>query len=139
MPPLPQGVAQKPKRLPGPPPYATVPGERYVLPTTLLHHGGLYEYCLVDVEQARRWLLAGPSRSWLTHPMLHEAFERLMGFLTPPPCHGALPQLGYHDDALVFIVEGYETLPDLRRGNSRLVQALVDEERFSLGLLRRLA
>jgi hypothetical protein len=39
----------------------------------------------------------------------------------------------------VFIVEGYETLPDLRRGNSRLVQALVDEERFSLGLLRRLA
>jgi hypothetical protein len=71
--------------------------------------------------------------------MLHEAFERLMGFLTPPPCRGPLPQLGYHDDALVFIVEGYETLPDLRRGNSRLVQALVDEERFSLGLLRRLA
>ena len=44
--------------------YPTTQGNRYLLPCHLLHHGGLYEYVLLDVEQARRWLLvgrAGPS------------------------------------------------------------------------------
>lgn len=127
-----------PRRFPGPTPYAAGKGERYVLPTTLLHHGGLYEYVLIDLAQARRWLEAGPWRSWLTHPMLHEAFERLFGAL-PPPAKGPLPQLGYHDDALCFLVEGYETLPDLRRGDSHAITRLVEKERFTLGLLRRLA
>ena len=122
-----------------PSPYALAAGKRYLLPTTLLHHGGLYEYVLIDVEQARRWLLAGPAQSWLTHPFLHRAFEDLIGFLTPPPCRGRLPVLDYHDDALVFSLEGYETLPDLKRGDSRRVRQLVGAEQYTLGLLRRLA
>ena len=121
------------------PPYPHPDGQRYLLPTTLLHHGGLYEYVLIDVQQARHWLLAGPCRSYLTHPMLYEVFEFLMGFATPCPTRGPLPPLGYHDDALCFLVEGYATLPDLKRGDSRRVRAMVDEECYSLGLLRRLS
>jgi hypothetical protein len=124
---------------PKPSPYAVAAGKRYLLPTTLLHHGGLYEYVLVDVEQARRWLLAGPCTSFLGHPFLHEALERVIGFVTPPPQRGPLPVLDYHDDALCFVVEGYETLPDLKRGDSRRVRELVDAEHYTLGLLRRLA
>ena len=122
-----------------PAPYPSPLGQRYLLPCHLLHHGGIYEYVLIDVEQARRWLLAGPSRSWLTHPFLHQAFEDVMGFYTPPAEKGPLPVLGYHDDALVFQLDGYETLPDLKRGDSRQVRQLVDEQRWTMGLLRRLA
>ena len=114
-------------------------GTRYVLPCHLLSYGGLYEYVLIDVAQARHWLLAGPAQSFLTHPFLHRAFEDLMGFLTPPPQRGRLPALGYHDDALVFQLEGYETLPDLKRGDSRKVRQVVEAGHFTLGLLRRLA
>lgn len=124
---------------PSPSAYAELPGQRYLLPCTLLHHGGRYEYVLIDVAQARQWLLAGPCVSYLTHPMLHAAFQCLVGFATPPPQRGPLPQLGYHDDALCFIVQGYETLPDLRRGDSRRVQALVEGDLWTMGLLRRLA
>lgn len=122
-----------------PAPYPSPLGKRYVLPCHYLTHGGIYEYVLVDAAQARRWLLAGPCGSYLTHPFLHRAFEDLIGFLTPPPQRGPLPQLGYHDDALVFVIEQYETLPDLRRGDSKAIKRLVEEQRFSLGLLRRLS
>ena len=114
-------------------------GNRYILPCHLLHYGGLYEYVLIDVQQARLWLLAGPAISYLTHPFMHAAFEYLMGLLTPPGTKKPLPALGYHDDALVFQLEGYETLPDLKRGDSRQVKQLVEEERYTLGLLRRLS
>lgn len=114
-------------------------GQRYVLPCHLLHHGGLYEYVLIDVAQARHWLLAGPCTSYLTHPFLHAAFETIIGFLTPPGTKKPLPALGYHDDALIFVVDGYETLPDHRRGDSRKVRQLVEEQRYTIGLLRRLA
>lgn len=114
-------------------------GTRYILPCHLLHYGGLYEYVLVDVAQARFWLLAGPCVNYLTHPFLHAAFEDLMGFLTPPGTKKPLPALGYHDDALVFQLEGYEMLPDLKRGDSRQVRQLVDDGHFTLGLLRRLS
>ena len=119
--------------------YPTPHGQRFLLPTTLLHHGGLYEYVLIDLAQARFWLLAGPCVSFLTHPFLHAAFEQLIGFLTPPGAKGPLPSLGYHDDALVFQLEGYETLPDLKRGDSRKVRELVEREQYTIGLLRRLA
>lgn len=122
-----------------PPPYPPGEGQRYLLPCHLLHHGGLYEYVLIDVAQARRWMLAGPCRSFLSHPMLAAAFERLMGFLTPPPQKGRLPVLDYHDDAMIFVVEGYETLPDLRRGDSHKVRELVDRDQYTIGLLKRLA
>ena len=122
-----------------PAPYPSPLGQRYLLPCHLLHHGGLYEYVLIDVHQARRWVMSGPLMSFLTHPFLHQAFEDVMGFLTPPPQRGPLPVLGYHDDALCFLVEGFETLPDLRRGDSRKVRQLVAAERWTLGLLRRLA
>lgn len=128
-----------PRHVPSSSLYEVPHGSRYVLPTTLLHHGGLYEYVLIDVDQARRWLLAGPAVSFLTHPFLHEAFERLIGCVTPPPAKGRLPVLGYHDDALVFMVESYETLPDLKRGDSHAITRLVEEEHFTLGLFRRLA
>ena len=120
-------------------PYPHPDGQRYLLPTTLLHHGGLYEYVLIDVQQARHWLLAGPCVSFLTHPFLHAEFEQLIGFLTPPGAKGPIPALGYNDDALVFQLAGYETLPDLKRGDSRRVRELVDAECYSLGLLRRLS
>lgn len=114
-------------------------GNRYVLPCHLLHYGGLYEYVLIDVAQARHWLLAGPAQSFLSHPFLHRAFEDLMGFLTPPPQRGRLPVLSYADDALIFVVEQYETLPDLKRGDSRRVRQLIEEGHYAIGLLRRLA
>jgi hypothetical protein len=110
-----------------------------VLPCTLLVYGGTYEYFLVDIHAARRWLLAGPCQSWLTHPMMHAAFQDLIGFGTPPPERGPLPALSSTDDALVFQLEGYETLPDLRRGNSKTIKRLVEEDRWTMGLLRRLA
>jgi hypothetical protein len=119
--------------------YETPPARRYLLPCHLLFYGGLYEYVLIDVPAARRWLLAGPCMSFLTHPMLHAAFQDLIGFLTPPPERGPLPALGFHDDALCFIVQGYETLPDLRRGDSKAIRRLVEEQRWTMGLLRRLA
>ena len=122
-----------------PSPYAVAAGNRYLLPCHLLSRGGLYEYVLIDVAQARRWIMSGPLVSYLTHPFLHEAFERLMGFFTPPAERGPLPALSYNDDALVFQLQGYETLPDLKRGDSRRVRELVEAEKFSLGLLRRLA
>ena len=120
-------------------PYPFPPGRRYLLPCHLLCYGGLYEYVLIDVAQGRNWLLAGPCVSFLTHPFLHAAFERLMGFLTPPGAKKPLPALGYHDDALVFLVEGYETLPSLARGDSRKVKQIVEDGHYTLGLLRRLA
>lgn len=120
-------------------PYPVPPGRRYLLPCHLLHHGGLYEYVLIDVAQARHWLLSGPCVSFLTHPFLHAAFEALMGFLTPPGTKNPLPALSYQDDALCFIVDGYETLPDLKRGDSTKVRQLVDEGHYTCGLLRRLA
>ena len=81
----------------------------------------------------------GPCRSFLTHPFLNRAFEDVIGLYPPPPCRGRLPVLDYHDDALIFVLEGYETLPDLKRGDSRRVRELVAEERYTMGLLRRLA
>lgn len=130
-------TATAPATLPAPagPP----PGCRYLLPTTLLSHGGIYEYVLIDVAQARQWLLAGPCQSFVTHPMLHAALQTIIGFCLPPRRYGPLPHLGSHDDALCFVVAGYETLPDLRRGDSRQVQALVEGDLWTLGLLRRLA
>ena len=114
-------------------------GRRYLLPCTYLDYGGLYEYVLVDVPKARQWLLAGPVQGHISHPMLFHALLKIIGFMLPPPQRGPLPALGYQDDALCFIVEGYETLPDLRRGDSKAIRRLVEEERFTLGLLRRLA
>lgn len=114
-------------------------GERYVLPCPLLGLGGLYEYVLVDAAQACQWLLAGPCRSWMTHPLLRRALEQLVGVASPWPCHDPWPVLGYHDDALIFQVEGYETLPQQLRGSSQRVTRLLKEGRWTLGLLRRLA
>lgn len=119
--------------------YPAPPGERYLLPCPLFSVGGLYEYVLVDVEQARRWLLAGPCRSWLTHPLLRRALERLVGLVTPWPCREPWPVIGYHDDCLLFQVEGYETLPQQLRGSSARITRMLEEERWTLGLLRRLA
>ena len=120
-------------------PYPHPHGRRYLMPCSFLFYGGLYEYCLVDLAQARTWLLAGPAQSFLSHPLLHEAFERLMGFFTPRAQRGPLPALSYHDDCLCFVVEHYETLPDLKRGDSQQITRLIDEQRYTLGLLRRLA
>ena len=119
--------------------YPPVQGRRYLLPCPVLFYGGLYEYVLIDVHAARRWMLAGPVQSHISHPFLHAAFEWLMGFFTPPAERGPLPALSYHDDALCFVVDGYDTLHDLRRGDSKQVQELVEEERYSMGLLRRLS
>ena len=135
----PRTTNQRPETSDDPARYPHPQGTRYILPCHLLHYGGLYEYLLIDVAQARLWLLAGPATSYLTHPFLHAAFEGLIGFLTPPGVKKPLPALGYHDDALCFIVEGYETLPDLKRGDSRTVRQLVEEERYTFGLLRRLS
>ena len=66
-------------------------------------------------------------------------FEELIGFLTPPGAKGPIPALEYNDDALVFQLAGYETLPDLKRGDSRRVRDLLEREQYTLGLLRRLA
>ena len=68
--------------------YPTPQGQRYLLPCHLLHHGGLWEYVLVSVEQARRWLLAGPCQSFVSHHMLREALERILGCLTRPRRRG---------------------------------------------------
>jgi hypothetical protein len=114
-------------------------GRRYLLPCTFLEYGGLYEYVLVDLPQARQWLLAGPVQGHISHPFLFQALLHLIGFMIPPPQRGPLPSLGYHDEALVFQLEGYETLPDLRRGDSQAIRRLVEEDRFTMGLLRRLA
>jgi hypothetical protein len=129
----------EPKRLPDPPPYAVQPGKRYVLPCPVLGLGGLYEYVLVDAAAARRWLLAGPCVSYLTHPLLKAEFDRVMGFFTPWPRRGALPRLDYHDDALLFQVEGYELLHLQTRGDSRRLRELVEQGAYTLGFLRHLA
>lgn len=115
------------------------PGRRYLLPCTFLDYGGLYEYVCIDIPQAREWLLAGPCQGHISHPMLFEALLRLIGFMLPPPVRGPLPSLTPYDDALCFVVEGYETLAWQSRGDSRHIARLVEECRYSLGLLRRLA
>lgn len=123
----------------GPAPYPHPDGQRFLLPCHYLFYGGMYEYVAIDVAQARRWLLSGPYLSWLSHPFLHEAFDRLMGFVTPPAQRRRLPALGYHDDALVFVACGFEMLPDLKHGDSRTMKQIVEEHRYTLGLLRRLS
>jgi hypothetical protein len=120
-------------------PYPPTPGARYLLPCPLLGTGGLYEYVLVDAAQARQWLLSGPCVSYVTHPLLRLALERLVGIVTPLPTREPWPVLGYHDDALVFQVEGYETLPQHLRGSSQRLRTLLEEGRWTLGLLRKLA
>jgi hypothetical protein len=99
--------------------------------------GGLYEYVLIDTPQATRWLAAGVYVSCVTHPFLAGAIEELTGRVLPPP-QRRLPLLGYADDALIFQVEGYETLERQITGDIRRIRVLVDEERFTFGLLRRL-
>lgn len=118
---------------------AEAPGRRYLLPCPLLGTGGVFDYELIDAAQARQWLLAGPCRSWLTHPLLRWALETLVEIVTPWPCRAPWPVLGYHDAALLFQVEGYETLPQQLRGSSQRITRLIEEERWTLGLLRRLA
>lgn len=113
-------------------------GRRYLLPCTYLDYGGLYEYVLIDVPQARQWLLAGPVQGFISHPLLFNALLKLIGFMLPPPERGPLPSLSCHDDALCFVVAQYETLALLSKGNSRQIQRLVEEHRYTLGLLRRL-
>lgn len=114
-------------------------GTRYLLPVTLLRDGGLWEYVLIDPYQARLWLESGPLVSHLSHPLLRLALERVVGMETPLPVRGPLPRLGYHDDALIWSVEQYETLPQQLTGCSTLLRQLLEEDRYSLGLLRRLA
>lgn len=114
-------------------------GTRYLLPAAVLGLGGLYEYVLIDLEMARRWLLAGPCTSYVTHPQLKGELDRVVGMFTPPGQGGALPTLGYHDDALLWQVEGFELLAWQARGNSKRLRALVEAGRWTLGLLRRLA
>ena len=126
-----------PKTVPGR--YPEAQGTRYLLPCTLLGMGGLYEYVLIDAVGARRWLEAGPVTSYLTHPLLRLALDRVVGVETPTPRRGPWPVIGYQDDALCFVVERYETLPQQLAGCSTLLRQLLEEERFSLGLLRRLA
>ena len=120
-------------------PYPLPPGTRYLLPCPVLFFGGLYEYVLVDVPYARGWMLRGPVTSFLANPFLHKGFEWLMGFFTPRAQKGPLPQLSYHDEALIFSLDGYEMLPSLASGDSKKVQLAVEEERYTIGLLRRLA
>jgi hypothetical protein len=122
-----------------PPRYPTVHGTRYLLPAAVLGLGGLYEYVLIDLEMARRWLLAGPCTSHVTHPLLKAALDRVLGLFTPPGQPGPLPVLGYHDEALLWQVEGYELLAQQSRGDSRRIHDLLRQERYTLGVLRRLA
>ena len=124
---------------PSPSPSAAAHGIRYLLPCTMLGDGGLWEYVLIDPVQARRWLEAGPCVSYVTHPLLRLALERVLGVETPLPVRGPWPPLGYEDDALIWSVEHYETLPQQLAGCSRRLRQLLDEERYTLGLLRKLA
>ncbi|HSF31910.1 MAG TPA: hypothetical protein VLK82_15710 [Candidatus Tectomicrobia bacterium] len=132
-------MISRPETNPHPARYPKAPGERFLLPCPLLGAGGLYEYVLIDAAQACRWLLAGPARSYLTHPLLRRALEQLVGIMTPWPCRDPWPVLGFHDDAMVFQVQGYETLPQQLRGSSQRITRLLEEEQWTLGLLRRLA
>jgi hypothetical protein len=127
------------RRLPDPQPYAPhARGTRYVVPCHLLGHGGLYEYVLIDTPQATRWLAADPYENCVTHPMLAQALEDLTGVVLPAP-HRKLPLLGYHDDALVFQLEGYDTLQQQWAGDTARVARMVAQGAYSFGLLRRLA
>jgi hypothetical protein len=114
-------------------------GSRYLLPCAVLGLGGLYEYVLIDLEMARRWLLAGKCTSHVTHPLLKAALDRVLGLFTPPGQPGPLPVLGSHDEALLWQVEGYELLAQQSRGDSRRIHDLLRQERYTLGVLRRLA
>jgi hypothetical protein len=127
-----------PRPLSGPERYATPHGTRYVLPCHLLGHGGLYEYVLIDTPGAARWLMADVYVSCVTHPFLAAALEHLTGVVLPPPCR-TLPLLGYTDDALVFTVDGYETLERQMAGDTARVARMVAQGAYSFGLLRRLA
>jgi hypothetical protein len=113
-------------------------GTRYVLPCHLLGHGGLYEYCLIETEQARRWLTSDVYVSCVTHPFVAAALQELTGVVLPP-AQRTLPLLGYADDALIFQVEGYETLERQLTGHSARIARLVEKGAYSFGLLRRLA
>jgi hypothetical protein len=114
-------------------------GTRYLLPCPVLGLGGYYEYVLIDLTQARRWLLAGPCTSFVTHPLLKRALDGIIGFFTPPGHAGPLPMLGYHDDALVWQVEDYELLHLQTRGDSARIRKTVEAGAYTLGMLRRLA
>jgi hypothetical protein len=128
-----------PKRLPGPPPYLPQPqGTRYLLPCPLLGHGGLYDYVLIDTPHAARWLTQERYVSCLTHPLLAATLEELTGLRLPPP-QRTLPRLGTADEALIFTLEGYETLERQLTGNSARVAALVAQGAYRFGFLRRLA
>lgn len=119
--------------------YPETYGQRYLLPCPILGLGGLYEYCLIDAREARRWLESGPYRSFVTHPLLRLALERLCAVETSLPVRLPWPVLGYHDDALVFQVSNYETLPQQLTGCSTLLRQMIDQGAYTLGLLRRLA
>jgi hypothetical protein len=119
--------------------YPTEHGARYLLPCPVLGLGGLYEYLLVDEEAARRWLLAGPCVSYLTHPLLKAELDRVLGLFTPWPRRSTLPLLDYHDECLLFRVEGYELLHLQTRGDSRRLRELVEQGAYTMGFLRRLA
>ena len=119
--------------------YPETSGQRYLFPCPILGLGGLYEYCLIDAAHAARWLTSAAYVSYLTHPLLRRALEHLTGAETPRGHRPPWPLIGYHDDCLLFQVEQYETLPQQLAGCSTLLQQLLDEERYTLGLLRRLA
>lgn len=129
----------RPHLTPSPQPSVQPHGTRYLLPCTVLGLGGLYEWCLVDVALARRWVTSGPYLNHISHPFLQEACETLLEVQLRPPERGMMPALGYHDDALVFSVAGYEAPWALWRGDRAQVQAAFALDLVTLGVLRRLA
>lgn len=122
-----------------PSPYASGPGAHYLLPCPILGLGGLYEWCLVSVEQARRWVTSAPYVNYLTHPFLRQACEALLDVSLVVPTWGSLPTMGYHDDVLVFSVAGYDVPWALWRGDLKQVRQALDEGAWTLGFLKRLA
>lgn len=127
---------------------ATPAGRRYVLPCTPLHQGGLYEYVVLTVEQARAWLAVPPYQIAMPHP----AWLALLALVIEPYAGTPLarcktlrprtpyPALGYADEALVFVVEGTDvpgyvwSLDDAARD-----KAVLERETYTFGVLRRLA
>jgi hypothetical protein len=74
----------------------------------------------------------------VTHPFLSDAIEELTGVLLPLP-RRTLPLLGYADDAMIFQLEGYETLQQQWAGDTARIVRIVAAGAYSFGLLRRIA
>lgn len=116
----------------------TKPALRYLLPCTHLGAGGLWEYVLVDLAQARDWIRCGRVQHFLTHPLHLEVCEHLLETFLGLPRKGPLPTLGFHDDALVCAVEGLDAARLLTLTPAGQLAAVLAEERYSFGCLKRL-